>query len=105
MHRTRAARRPGWDLVRRGAQDPAARHGRGPTRGSARPTTASDGADTLGAMAEASLGLGYQYIGITDHSKTAHYAGGLAIEEIERQQAEIDSLNAAFGGRFRIFKG
>ena len=40
-------------------------------------TTASDGADTLEAMAEASLAHGYQYIGITDHSKTAHYAGGL----------------------------
>ena len=68
-------------------------------------TTASDGADTLEAMAEASLANGYQYIGITDHSKTAHYAGGLTIEEIEQQQAEIDHLNAAFGDRFRIFKG
>jgi DNA polymerase (family 10) len=68
-------------------------------------TTASDGADTLEAMAEASLAHGYQYIGITDHSKTAHYAGGLTIEEVEQQQAEIDRLNAAFGGRFRIFKG
>jgi DNA polymerase (family 10) len=68
-------------------------------------TTASDGADTLEAMAEAGLAHGYQYIGITDHSKTAHYAGGLTIEEIEEQQAEIDRLNAAFGGRFHIFKG
>src|SRR5690349_2816245 len=68
-------------------------------------TTASDGADTLEAMAEASLAHGYHYIGITDHSKTAHYAGGLTIEEIEEQQAEIDRLNAAFGDRFRIFKG
>jgi DNA polymerase (family 10) len=68
-------------------------------------TTASDDADTLEAMAEASLAHGYQYIGITDHSKTAHYAGGLTIEEIEQQHAEIDRLNAAFGSRFRIFKG
>jgi hypothetical protein len=30
---------------------------------------------------------------------------GLTIEEIEQQQAEIDRLNAAFRGRFRIFKG
>src|SRR5438874_151770 len=51
-------------------------------------TTASDGADTLEAMAETSLAHAYQYIGI-DHSKTAHYAGGLTIEEIEQQQAEI----------------
>ncbi len=68
-------------------------------------TTASDGADTLQAMVEASLARGYRYIGITDHSKTAHYAGGLTIDEIEQQHAEIDRLNASFGGRFYIFKG
>ena len=68
-------------------------------------TTASDGVDTLEAMAEASIARGYQYIGITDHSKTAHYAGGLTVEEIEQQHAEIDRLNASFGDRFRIFKG
>jgi DNA polymerase (family X) len=68
-------------------------------------STASDGVDTLESMAQASIALGYQYMGITDHSKTAHYAGGLTIERVEQQQAEIDRLNAAFGGRFRIFKG
>ena len=68
-------------------------------------TTASDGADTLEDMAQASLALGYQYIGITDHSRTAHYAGGLTVEEIEQQHREIDRLNEAFDGRFRIFKG
>src|SRR5205823_6350117 len=68
-------------------------------------TTASDGVDTLEAMAKASLARGYTYIGITDHSKTAHYAGGLTVEEIEQQHAEIDRLNASFGSRFHIFKG
>src|SRR3954469_2586234 len=68
-------------------------------------TTASDGTDTLEAMAQASFAQGYQYIGITDHSKTAHYAGGLSVAEIEQQHAEIDRLNASFGGRFHVFKG
>jgi len=68
-------------------------------------STASDGVDTLETLARASLAHGYRYMGITDHSKTAHYAGGLTVEDIERQQAEIDRLNAAFGERFRIFKG
>jgi DNA polymerase (family 10) len=68
-------------------------------------TAASDGADTLEAMAEASFARGYHYIGITDHSKTAHYAGGLTVDEIEQQHAEIDRLNASFGERFYIFKG
>jgi DNA polymerase (family X) len=68
-------------------------------------TEASDGVDTLEAMADASRSGGYSYIGITDHSKTAHYAGGLSIAEIEEQHAEIDRLNASFGHSFRIFKG
>jgi len=68
-------------------------------------TTASDGVDTLEAMAQASLAQGYQYLGITDHSKTAHYAGGLTVEEIEHQHVEIDRLNQTFGDRFHIFKG
>jgi DNA polymerase (family X) len=68
-------------------------------------TTASDGVDTLEAMAKAAIACGYQYIGITDHSKTAHYAGGLTAEAIEQQHAEIDRLNTSFGNRFRIFKG
>lgn len=68
-------------------------------------TTASDGAGTLEAMAQASYERGYDYIGITDHSKTAHYAGGLTVEEIQQQHAEIDRLNEAFDGRFHVFKG
>jgi DNA polymerase (family 10) len=68
-------------------------------------TNASDGVDTLGAMAEASRRHGYSYIGVTDHSKTAHYAGGLSIAEIDEQHAEIDRLNAWSDGSFHIFKG
>jgi DNA polymerase (family 10) len=68
-------------------------------------TDASDGVNTLKEMAEAARSRGYQYIGITDHSRSAHYAGGLTIREVEEQHAEIDRLNARFGGSFRIFKG
>ena len=56
-------------------------------------------------MAEAARSRGYAYIGITDHSKTAHYAGGLSVDEIAGQHAEIGRLNAGFDGGFRIFKG
>src|SRR5579884_326161 len=68
-------------------------------------TTASDGADTLAAMADAARRAGYSYIGITDHSKAAYYAGGLSIAEIEEQHEAIDRLNESYGGDFRIFKG
>ena len=46
-------------------------------------TTASDGADTLEDMAEATLARGYAYLGVTDHSQSAHYAGGLKLDAIE----------------------
>jgi DNA polymerase (family 10) len=56
-------------------------------------TDSSDGVDTLETMAEAAREPGYEYFGVTDHSKSAHYAGGLSVEEIEAQHAEIDRLN------------
>jgi DNA polymerase (family 10) len=68
-------------------------------------TDASDGVNTLAEMAEASRRRGDAYIGITDHSKTALYAGGLSVDEIAVQHAEIDRLNAGLDGNFRIFKG
>ncbi|HEX2449064.1 MAG TPA: hypothetical protein VHK26_12935 [Methyloceanibacter sp.] len=40
----------------------------------------------------------------TDHSHSAHYAGGLSVEEIAEQHAEIDRLNKGYGNQFRIFK-
>lgn len=67
-------------------------------------STWSDGQHTLRAMAEACLARGYGYLGITDHSRTAAYAGGLSIERVAAQHAEIDALNAELAP-FRIFKG
>lgn len=68
-------------------------------------TDRSDGVDTLETMAEATLARGYQYFGVADHSKSAHYAGGLSAAEVAEQQAEADRLNKKYGGSFRIFKG
>jgi DNA polymerase (family 10) len=68
-------------------------------------TDASDGVNTLKQMAEATRKRGYSYFGVADHSKSAHYAGGLSVEEIAAQHDAIDQLNADYGERFRIFKG
>ena len=68
-------------------------------------TDASDGAATLDQMAKAARERGYQYFGVTDHSQTAHYAGGLTVEEIDLQHAQIERLNKRTAGKFRIFKG
>jgi DNA polymerase (family 10) len=68
-------------------------------------TERSDGVHTLEEMAEAVRERGYDYFGIADHSKSAHYAGGLSVEEIHEQHREADRLNARYGERFHIFKG
>jgi DNA polymerase (family 10) len=68
-------------------------------------TDRSDGVDTLKVMADATRRRGYVYFGVADHSQSAHYAGGLSLEEISEQHAEIDGLNNLYGERFRILKG
>ncbi|MBA3649802.1 MAG: DNA polymerase/3'-5' exonuclease PolX [Chitinophagales bacterium] len=66
-------------------------------------TTWSDGIDTLKNFADACIRKGFQYAVISDHSKNAHYAGGLTEEQIIRQQEEIDALNKKIAP-FKIFK-
>jgi len=55
-------------------------------------------------MAEAARVRGWSYIGITDHSQAAFYAGGLTRDRVLQQHDEIDALNAASSG-VRILKG
>ena len=68
-------------------------------------STWSDGQNTIREMAEACIARGLTYLGLTDHSKTAAYAGGLNEEDLRRQHEEIDQLNKEFAGRLRILKG
>jgi DNA polymerase (family 10) len=67
-------------------------------------STWSDGKATIAEMVEAARARGWSYIGITDHSQSAFYAGGLSREKVEMQHEEIDELNARSSG-FRILKG
>jgi DNA polymerase (family 10) len=64
----------------------------------------SDGTATIEAMANAARERGWDYIGISDHSESAFYAGGLKRDKLLRQQEEIDRLNSEMKG-FRILKG
>jgi DNA polymerase (family X) len=70
-------------------------------------STYSDGSNTLEEMATYCKELGYQYLGICDHSKTAFYANGMKEDTILKQHAEVDKLNAKLGadGSFKLFKG
>jgi DNA polymerase (family 10) len=67
-------------------------------------TTASDGVNTLDQMVDAARAMGWEYLGIADHSKAAAYAGGLSEAKLKAQFREIDELNGAAKG-FRVFKG
>lgn len=63
----------------------------------------SDGLHTLEAMANACIKKGYEYLVISDHSRSAFYANGLSVERIREQHAQIDELNKKLAP-FRIFK-
>ena len=67
-------------------------------------TNFSDGGETLENMARAAREMGLQYIGISDHSRSAYYAGGLQIEDIKKQHELIDKFNEKLKP-FHIFKG
>jgi DNA polymerase (family X) len=67
-------------------------------------TTYSDGAASLEAMVRQAEKSGFEYILVTDHSKSAGYAGGLTEERLREQSEEIDRLQAGFPS-IRILKG
>jgi DNA polymerase (family 10) len=66
-------------------------------------STWSDGIHTIEQMAKAAKEAGYEYLVISDHSKSAFYANGLEIERIAAQHKEIDTLNKKLAP-FVIFK-
>jgi DNA polymerase (family 10) len=68
-------------------------------------TTASDGHNTLVEMAAAAEALGWDYLGISDHSKSSFQARGLSEDQLLRQVEEIRALNASGRFRIRIFSG
>lgn len=67
-------------------------------------STYSDGSASIKEMALAAKKLGYKFLGLSDHSQTAAYAGGLKVERVLEQWKEIDALNAELKD-FRILKG
>lgn len=64
----------------------------------------SDGKNTLKEMATYCKELGYEYLGISDHSSSAYYANGLKPERIIAQHEEIEQLNIELAP-FKILKG
>jgi len=67
-------------------------------------TTYSDGSLSVTEMADAAKRMGFSYIGISDHSRSAFYANGLKEDDIKRQIEEIDEYNLR-SKDFKILKG
>ena len=67
-------------------------------------TKASDGSNSIDELAEAAMKKGYEYIVISDHSKTLRVAGGLQDRELLNQIKAIKKINKRLRG-FRILAG
>ena len=63
----------------------------------------SDGIHPIEELASACINSGKEYLVISDHSKAASYANGLAEERVKAQHGLIDSLNKKLAP-FKIFK-
>ncbi len=63
----------------------------------------SDGSNTLEDMANGAKEQAFEYLVISDHSKSAFYAQGLSEERIRAQHEQVDALNSKLKD-FKIFK-
>ncbi len=68
-------------------------------------TVATDGRETIRAMAEAAAERGLQYIAITDHTKNLAMTNGLDDERAQEHVRNIRSVDAEMGDRIRVFAG
>jgi DNA polymerase (family 10) len=67
-------------------------------------STFSDGKTSLRELVFKAREMGYDWIGISDHSMSAYYAGGMSIDDVRMQHNEIDELNRSPEG-ITILKG
>jgi DNA polymerase (family 10) len=67
-------------------------------------TTFSDGRNSVLEMLSAARERDFDYLGLSDHSPTASYAGGLSVDRLKEQHAEIDAHREAVAP-MRVFRG
>lgn len=68
-------------------------------------STWSDGKLSIREMAKAARGRGLKILAITDHSASLGVAGGLSVDEIQAQRAEIDAVQSELGDSIRLLQG
>lgn len=66
-------------------------------------STYSDGRHSIEQMARAAERMGMKYMTITDHSPTAHYAGGLTVDRLKEQWEEIERVQEKV--KIKLLKG
>lgn len=66
-------------------------------------STYSDSSATVAQLARKAEELGYQYILITDHSRSAKYAHGLEPDRLKKQWKEIERINKK--SKVQVLKG
>src|SRR5690606_12195835 len=67
-------------------------------------TRASDGTGTIEQMIEAAIEMGYEFLGITDHSQSQAIANGLKPDRLMQHVAEIRKIAAKYRA-FTVFAG
>jgi len=56
----------------------------------------SDGTSTIEEIVKKAISMGYKFIGITDHSRTSKFAGGLDIEQLRERNREIERIQQKY---------
>ena len=67
-------------------------------------TTWSDGKASVLEMAEAALGLGYEYVAVCDHTRSVRVVPGLDADDVRRQGEEVAAVNEQLAP-FRVLRG
>jgi histidinol phosphatase-like PHP family hydrolase len=68
-------------------------------------STWSDGSQTLEEIVAGGIARRYSFCAVTDHSYGLKIAGGVSMADLAEQHRDIDRLNKAHRGTFRLIKG
>lgn len=68
-------------------------------------TNASDGRDSIAAMATAAAALGWEYLGLADHSKASYQANGLDDARVWQLIEHIRAFNQSERSSLHVFAG
>lgn len=65
----------------------------------------SDGANTTDEMVQAAIKMGYEYIALTDHSKSEYVAHGMDEKRLVKYIAEVNKLKKKYAGKIHVLAG